>query len=301
MIYYRVVSNKKVAPIKPIIENKISSYKNNDNFLSTLNWTLPFGERTVSFSRMGSGKIENSFWQKIPVKKVVGNVTIDTLFANNNVSDLVYDTDKGVYYDLNPGGYDELALVSQAEYEQKSKVQTTQSDFNKDTGTAIISVTEPFKLDYTGGPTQWMAIKRSTFHVFENNDPKNKNNWLSDGYKVNCYIPVEGEAFYVEYSTQVTSAGSEINNCDLLSNMGIQSAKFVKFTPDKAIELVKNQKEVIDYMKRVPGAHIAVDHENESSFTIHVFEVNSSNMTASFNWYEVDKQNGTINKTFDIK
>lgn len=284
-------------------QNKISLRNNNVNFLNTLNWTLPFGEKIVSFSRMGSGKVENSFWQEVPVSKVLGNVTIDTLtlFANNNVSDLVYDASKGTYYYLNPGGYDQLALVSQAEYKQKVKEQATQSDFNTDSGTAIINVTEPYKLSYTGGPTQWMAIKRSTYHVFEKNDPKDKNNWLSDGYKIDCYIPIEGGTFYVEYSTQVTSTGSEINNCDMLSNMGIQSAAFVKLTPEKAVELVKTQQEVIDYMKRVPGAHVAVDHENENSFTVHVFEINSSQMTATFNWYEVEKQSAAIKKMFDVK
>ena len=282
-------------------QNKINLIKNSDTFLNTLNWTLPFGERVITFSRMGSGNIENSFWKKVPVKTVEKNVTVDSLLAKNNPSDLVYDTNKRAYYFLNPGGYNQLALVSQVEYEKKMKAQTTQSDFNVDSGTAIINMTEPFKLNYTGGPNQWLAVKKLTFHVFEKNDLKNKNNWLSDGYKINCYIPVEGEAFYIEYSTQVTSAGSEINNCDILSNMGIQSAKFVKFSPDKAIELVKNQQEVIDYMKRVQGAQIEVDHEDENSFIIHVFEVNSSNMTATLNWYEVDKLNGTINKTFDIK
>lgn len=57
----------------------------------------------------------------------------------------------------------------------------------------------------------------------------------------------------------------------------------------------------MDYIKRVPNAliEIDIDHENENGFIFHVFEINDTKMKKTFNWYEVNKQSGTIKKMFD--
>lgn len=74
-----------------------------------------------------------------------------------------------------------------------------------------------------------------------------------------------------------------------------------KLTQQKVIELVKNRKEVKEYLIHVPKGIVTIDHKNNdnNSWIIHVFEI-VNNHTATFNWYEVKKNTGKVEIMFDI-
>ncbi len=70
-------------------------------------------------------------------------------------------------------------------------------------------------------------------------------------------------------------------------------------TQEKAVALVRQLPEVQKYLKKVPNAHIEMDHEtdSQSAWVVHVFEIKNGH-TATLNWFEVDKKTGKIQKEF---
>jgi len=68
---------------------------------------------------------------------------------------------------------------------------------------------------------------------------------------------------------------------------------------DDAVNIVRKLPAVINYVERVPGAIINVDHEEDNTYVIHVYEVTSGH-TATFNWYMVDRTTGEVTAMFDI-
>jgi len=68
-------------------------------------------------------------------------------------------------------------------------------------------------------------------------------------------------------------------------------------TKEDAIVKVKAISEVTDYLKRVPQGRVEVSSEEDKSYLIQVFEVINGH-TATFNWYNVDKTTGEIEKQF---
>lgn len=63
----------------------------------------------------------------------------------------------------------------------------------------------------------------------------------------------------------------------------------------KAIATVSALPEVQEYLRTVPAGIVALDHEDKetNSFVIHVYEV-IDNHTATFNWYEINQDTGTV-------
>lgn len=87
-------------------------------------------------------------------------------------------------------------------------------------------------------------------------------------------------------------------------NALVTMLKSFKFTqPDNqlseadAISKVKAQKEVKEYLKRVPNALVAVNGEEDTTYMVQVYEIKDGH-TATFNWYSVNKQTGEISKEF---
>lgn len=70
-------------------------------------------------------------------------------------------------------------------------------------------------------------------------------------------------------------------------------------TEDEAIRKVSSLPQVQDFLKRVPGGQVRLDHEELqiNSFIIQVFEVKDGH-TATFNWYQVDKKTGEVKSEF---
>lgn len=68
-------------------------------------------------------------------------------------------------------------------------------------------------------------------------------------------------------------------------------------TEEEAISKVKAFSEVVDYLRRVPTGLVAVNGEDDTSFMVQVYEIKDGH-TATFNWYNVDKTTGVVEKQF---
>lgn len=66
---------------------------------------------------------------------------------------------------------------------------------------------------------------------------------------------------------------------------------------EKAVATVKALPEVIDYLKRVPTGLVAVNGEENNTYMVQVYEFKNGH-TATFNWYNVDKTTGAVEKQF---
>ena len=270
-----------------------------EDFQNSLFWTLNFGTVNVRISRMGSGKIENTNWKKQFTRTLTNNETIASIYKGfpETYDGLVYDSGKMRYYDLGPSGYTQFRIATLAEFKSAAIPRTTKST-DKAAGVTIIHQQEPFQLGYTGGSIPWEAVKYSDYHILDGKNASDKTNWLSDGYRVVCYVPIDATDSFLEVDSPMHGAGDEINLCDQISAMGIQGASVVTMNGAEALEMVHSLVEVKQYLVRVPKGIVAIDSQDSAKFTVHVFEINDSGATATFNWYEVSKTNGTIAKMF---
>lgn len=70
-----------------------------------------------------------------------------------------------------------------------------------------------------------------------------------------------------------------------------------KITEQQAVKQVKSQPEVQDYLKRVSNGIVEVDNEEVGRYNVHAYEIKDGH-TATFNWYQVDKDTGEVKKEF---
>lgn len=78
------------------------------------------------------------------------------------------------------------------------------------------------------------------------------------------------------------------------------SASTSIMSPEEAIERVSRLPEVRQYVQRVPNGKVRVDHEDEGTYSIQVYEIKDGH-TATLNWYEVDKVSGEISSLFEYE
>ena len=67
----------------------------------------------------------------------------------------------------------------------------------------------------------------------------------------------------------------------------------------QVISKVSSLSEVKEYLRTVPSGQVVIDHEDKdtNSYLIHVYEIKDDH-TATFNWYEVNKDTGEIKTEF---
>ena len=80
--------------------------------------------------------------------------------------------------------------------------------------------------------------------------------------------------------------------------VGIMGIRAFNSPQRKALEKIKNLPEVQNYLAQVPQGRVALDHEDTVSRFIQVYEVIDGH-TATFNWYEVDKNTGNFTRMFN--
>lgn len=68
-------------------------------------------------------------------------------------------------------------------------------------------------------------------------------------------------------------------------------------TKEQAIATVKALPEVIGYLQRVPTGLVTVNGEEDNTYMVQVYEFKNGH-TATFNWYNVDKTTGAVEKQF---
>lgn len=84
--------------------------------------------------------------------------------------------------------------------------------------------------------------------------------------------------------------------------IGLIFPSFNKFLKTKkAVDKVKNLREVQEFLQITKNGLVELDHEDKetNSYVIHVYEI-KDNHTATFNWYYVNKATGEITKEFDF-
>jgi len=106
------------------------------------------------------------------------------------------------------------------------------------------------------------------------------------------------------YGVAVFADGSDKEKM-VYENATIYMLKSLQFTnthngslsEDEAVAKVKVLPEVVDYLKRVPNGLVAVNGEDDNGYMVQVYEAKDGH-TATFNWYNIDKSTGSIEKQF---
>lgn len=83
----------------------------------------------------------------------------------------------------------------------------------------------------------------------------------------------------------------------MLKSLQFERTKTTEITKESAVDNVKMLPEVREYLKRVPKGIVAVNGQEDETFTVQVYELLNSH-TATFNWYTVNKKTGEIKKEF---
>lgn len=108
---------------------------------------------------------------------------------------------------------------------------------------------------------------------------------------------IYGVALYAD-GTNAEKASYENALIHMLRSLQFDSADDnVAVSKEDAIAKVKVLPEVIDYLKRVPNGMVLVNGEENNSYLIQVYEFKNGH-TATFNWYNVNKSTGAIEKQF---
>ena len=83
----------------------------------------------------------------------------------------------------------------------------------------------------------------------------------------------------------------------MLKSLKFTDAENGSISKDEAVTKVKAQPEVADYLKRVPNGLVLVNGEEDNAYMIQVYEFKNDH-TATFNWYNVNKTTGAVEKEF---
>lgn len=107
---------------------------------------------------------------------------------------------------------------------------------------------------------------------------------------------IYGIALYAE-GTSAEKASYENALIHMLKSLKFTDSPTNQITEDEVIARVKSLTEVVDYLKRVPNGLVSVNGQEDDAYLIQVYEVKNGH-TATFNWYNVHKTTGEIQKEF---
>lgn len=83
----------------------------------------------------------------------------------------------------------------------------------------------------------------------------------------------------------------------MLKSFKFTGAKNVNISKEQAISKIKLLPEVMDYLSRIPNGLVTLNGEEENVYLIQVYEIKDGH-TATFNWYNVNKYTGAVEKQF---
>ena len=107
---------------------------------------------------------------------------------------------------------------------------------------------------------------------------------------------IYGIALYAD-GTTAEKASYENALLYMLKSLQFDNAQKTMISKEDAVTRVKALPEVTDYLKRVPNGLVAVNGEEDNTYLIQVYEFKNG-LTATFNWYDVNKTTGDIEKQF---
>lgn len=206
-----------------MLTNNNSGQSNSDVEYKKNHMSLVFFNDVVEIEKADSGNTEYTFWNK-QIQNTDNSELFAYVFKNFDVDSFIYDQNLGIYYLLQPGGYEQIRLVKEDEITMLSK--STSARF-QDVVENMIVVNEREKVstdNYGQVAGEWIAVKYTDYYVESQNLNDSKENWGVNGYNVFCYVPVKDTNWFLEFSTPVKPIGSEIDMCQSLINLGIVGA-----------------------------------------------------------------------------
>lgn len=199
------------------------------------NYKLPFNEYTVVLDRVGSGKIEGSFWE-LPIKNVDFEVNPIEPFDTLSLGSMYYVVRQNIFYDLQPGGFSTLSLIS--DNDLKSRVRNEKTSF-KEVACKIN--------DYPLGTIKAKAIKC----IITNTNPEDLNQ-IDESFINNCYLPTD-KGKYLAYEQKLKPMGN-VDLCENLTKIGVQGVMVEPVDADQAIRILQEIPEVQQVQQSVISA-----------------------------------------------
>ena len=195
------IQRKNVSKVPtPTMQNKT------DAFIQSLTLHLPFNNEVVLLNRMGSGKVEGTFWNSkaivIPDEDSALNEDqiVQKIYGSNSPAGLYYlGWGKNEYVELLPGFYRTLTITT--------GIPLLPNDTNKtDCNNEHIKASSR------------SAIRQTCTTTTIN--PDNQNQIIRDVIK-NCFLPLPNNR-YLAYIQKGNSIDGNFDLCTELENMGIQ-------------------------------------------------------------------------------
>ncbi len=179
----------------------------------------------------------------------------------------------------------------------------TQKKYTELSDGAQLAVSKPFAIDtdlatwtksYFTSQAKFskLSLSNYTFEAVENCEYFECMRYYFT--KINSQI--YGVALYAD-GTSAEKASYENALLYMLKSLQFTNAVNGILSKEDAVAKIKVLPEVIDYLKRVPNGLVAVNGEEDNSYLIQVYEFKDGH-TATFNWYNVNKTTGAVEKQF---
>lgn len=177
--------------------------------IQTFLWNLRFNDKTIILSRMDSGMIENTFWQK--KIKNINTTDINSLYNNADWGEYLYfnETDNK-YFSLEPGGHTVIFLTVYSYMDMLANTHSTQNNIEENLVTK-----KDCEYEALSWSTNWKSVTCKNVYIFE-------GKLVDQNIRSSCYIPVENSDMYVAFEQPVAPVSTDFYLCEELSNMGIQ-------------------------------------------------------------------------------
>ncbi len=178
-------------------------------------YTLTFGTTTVVIKRASDGNVDQTFWNMQPTTVSI-NGDLTSLYNREDWWNyLFYDTPKQTYYELEPGGNEQLSLVNEQYIKKKTaEVKTDTDDLSQ---TKMQKTCTSKKISVGNLTNVWSVSCTTTASDIASNDVLDSNTVTE------CYVPVGGTSSYLAYEIPLLPAGSTVNLCDTIQEMKITS------------------------------------------------------------------------------
>ncbi len=179
----------------------------------------------------------------------------------------------------------------------------TQKKYTELTDSAQLAISKPFTID-----TDLAAWMKSYFSAQAKFSKLPLNNYNFEAVEDCGYMmcmryyftkigsQIYGIALYAD-GTSAEKASRENALLYMLKSLQFTNAQAETVSEDEAIAKVKALPEVVDYLKRVPNGLVQVNGGEENTYMVQVYEIKNRH-TATFNWYNVHKTTGEVEKQF---
>lgn len=252
------------------------------------------------------------WWIAIPIVIII--ITLFSFYNSSNTNDLPQSQESSADYHLYQDSTYNFSIEYPQAWEIRNNTQVfengdviafgisgpTQKENSDITDGAQIAISKPFSIsqDLSTWAREYYA-RYSEFSIQNINGLKYQKVYSCDRSCMTYYYTMINNQIY---GIAVFSQGQDKMVYENAIVYMLKSFKFTNlkgeiFTKEQAIAKVKALPEVIDYLKRIPNGLILVNGENSSAYFIQVYEFKDGH-TATFNWYNVFKTTGIIEKQF---